>query len=287
MRNDFAVFVLSHGRAERSCTVDTLKRSGYTGQYYVILDNEDNQIDLYKQRFGEEHIIIFDKKAIGETFDIMDNFEGRQVVTFARNAVYDIAAMLGLKYFFEADDDLSCFRQRYINDSGSLCTRYVRDMDSVMSEYLEYMDNTQIDVLAFGQTGDLIGGKNSKLFTDVYRRKAMQGFFVRAGHRMQFVGRFNDDVNSYVDNGKQGYLFLTYRDIIMDTAETQVQVGGISDMYKKYGTYVKTFYSVILDPSCVKISTMGDSLTNIHHRIHHVIDWSKAVPKIVSGRYKK
>lgn len=287
MRNDFAVFVLSHGRAEKSLTVDTLKKSGYTGNYYMIVDNEDSQIELYGKRFGKDHVIVFDKKAVGETFDIMDNFDGRQVVTFARNAVYDIARKLGLKYFFESDDDLSCFRQRYVDDKGSLCTKYVRDMDSVVEAYLEYMDSTQIDILAFGQTGDLIGGKNSKLFTDVYRRKAMQGFFVRVSNQMPFVGRFNDDVNSYVDNGKRGYLCLTYRDIIMDTAETQVQVGGISEMYKKYGTYVKSFYSVMLDPSCVMISTMGDSLVNIHHRIHHVIDWGRAVPKIISGRFKK
>jgi hypothetical protein len=287
MRDDFAVFVLSHGRAEKSLTVDTLIKSGYNGKWYMIIDNEDNEIELYQKRFGKDHVIVFDKAKVGETFDIMDNFGGRQVVTFARNAVYDIANDLGLKYFFEADDDLSCFRQRYVDENGSLLTRYVRDMDSIVEAYLEYMDNTQIDVLAFGQTGDLIGGKNSKLYTDVYRRKAMQGFFVRVAHRMPYVGRFNDDVNSYVDNGKRGYLFLTYRDIIMDTAETQVQVGGISEMYKKYGTYVKTFYSVILDPSCVRISTMGDSLVNMHHRIHHVIDWSKAVPKIISGRYKK
>lgn len=287
MRNDFAVFVLSHGRANTMLTVDTFKNSGYTGQFYVIVDTDDTQIADYESRFGKEHVITFDKDDIGKRFDIMDNFGGNQVVTFARNAVYEIASDLGLKYFFEADDDLSCFRQRYIDDEGSLRTRYVKDMDSIINAYLDYMDNTSIDILAFGQTGDLIGGKNSKLFIDKYRRKAMQGFFVRVNHKMQFKGRFNDDVNSYVDNGKVGYLILTYRDIIMDTAETQVQVGGISDMYKKYGTYVKTFYSVILAPNCVKVSTMGDSLVNMHHRIHHIIDWGKAVPKIISGRYKK
>lgn len=286
MRQDFAVFVLSHGRAKRTLTINALIKSGYTGRYYIIVDNEDSQIDEYCERFGADHVIEFNKKAVGKTFDIMDNFDGRQVVTFARNAVYDIANELRLKYFFEADDDLLCFRQRYIDECGSLCTRYVKDMDSIMTAYLEYMDNTQIDILAFGQTGDLIGGKNSKLFTAVYRRKAMQGFFVRVSNRMPFVGRFNDDVNSYVDNGKRGHLILTYRDIIMDTAVTQVRAGGITDMYKKYGTYVKSFYSVMLDPSCVKISTMGDSLTNAHHRIHHVIDWEKAVPKVISGRYK-
>ena len=287
MRTDFAVFVLSHGRADKMTTIKSLQKSGYTGQYYIILDNEDDQIQAYEKRFGKEHIIVFDKQEVGKTFDIMDNFEGRQVVTFARNAVYDIANRLGLKYFFEADDDLLNYRHRYVDDSGSLRTKYITNMDAIFTEYLDYMDNSNIDILAFGQTGDLISGKDSKLYKNGYVRKAMQGFFVRVSNRMPFVGRFNDDVNSYVNNGKQGYVIITYRDVIMDTAETQVQKGGISDMYKKYGTYVKSFYSVILDPSCVKISTMGDNLVNMHHRIHHLINWNNAVPKIVSGRYKK
>lgn len=284
MRNDFAIFVLSHGRADSLKTIPTLLDRGYTGRWYVILDNEDDQIDAYKTRFGEEHIIVFDKLAISKTFDIMDNFDGRQVPTYARNAVYQIAKDLNLKYFFEADDDLTCFRARVLDSEGVLRTVYFTDMDKVVTAYLDYMDSAErIDVLAFGQTGDLIGGSGSKLFTNGYIRKAMQGFFVRVSNPITYVGRFNDDVNAYVDAGKTGFLLITYKDVIMDTLETQKNKGGITENYKKYGTYVKSFYSVILDPSCVSISTMGDG----KYRIHHKIDWENAVPKIISDTFKK
>jgi hypothetical protein len=284
MRTDFAVFVLSHGRAKSLKTINSLLSRGYTGRWYIIVDDEDDQISLYQQNFGEDHIIVFDKKEVGKTFDIMDNFEGRQVPTFARNAVYDIADNLGLKYFYEADDDLVCFRARLLDSEGVLRTVYFNDMDKVFSAYLDYMDNAErIDVLAFGQTGDLIGGSGSKLFIKGYIRKAMQGFIVRVSSRITYVGRFNDDVNAYVDAGKIGYLFITYKDVIMDTIETQKSKGGITENYKKYGTYVKSFYSVILDPSCVFISTMGFG----NYRIHHQIDWEKAVPKIISSDFKK
>lgn len=287
MRNDFAIFVLSHGRADKLLTIPKVLSAGYTGRWYIIVDNEDSQEQAYRDRFGSDHVICFNKAEIGKTFDIMDNFEGRGVPTFARNAVYGIAQELGLKYFFEADDDLCRFRHRYIDDNGVLRTKFVdKEFDDIVNAYLDYMDDTQIDVLAFGQTGDLIGGKNSKLFVDTYRRKAMQGFFVRVDHPIEYVGRFNDDVNAYVGHGKLGYIFLTYRDMIMDTLETQARTGGITAMYNKYGTYVKTFYTVILCPNCVKIYTMGDSMHN-YHRVHHLIDWERAVPKIISGRYKK
>ena len=39
-REDFAIFILSHGRANNVKTVKTLEREGYTGKWYIICDNE-------------------------------------------------------------------------------------------------------------------------------------------------------------------------------------------------------------------------------------------------------
>ena len=283
MRNDFAVFILSHGRAYNVLTVKMLNLYGYTGKWYIIIDNEDDQADSYYQHYGKDHVIMFDKEEAGKTFDIMDNFSGRGVPTFARNAVYDIARQLNLKYFLEADDDLFCVRHRYLDNNEKLCTKYITDLDSVIENYLDYMDNTSITVLAFAQTGDLIGGKDSRMYSAIYRRKAMQAFFVRVSDQIEYVGRFNDDVNAYVDHGKRGKLFLTFRDVVMDTSATQVRSGGILDMYLTYGTYVKSFYSVMLCPSSVFIDMMGP----VHRRIHHTINWETSVPKIISGDFKK
>ena len=60
MRNDFAIFILSHGRADIVRTVDTLRRANYSGKWYLVLDNEDDQIPEYIKQFGENHILIFD-----------------------------------------------------------------------------------------------------------------------------------------------------------------------------------------------------------------------------------
>ena len=51
MRNDFAVFILSHGRANNLITLKTLDKIGYTGKTYIIIDNEDEQ---------EEEVDAFD-----------------------------------------------------------------------------------------------------------------------------------------------------------------------------------------------------------------------------------
>ena len=45
MRDSFAVFILTHGRADNVVTMKTLKKGGYTGRWYMIIDNEDEQKD--------------------------------------------------------------------------------------------------------------------------------------------------------------------------------------------------------------------------------------------------
>jgi hypothetical protein len=60
-------------------------------------------------------------------------------------------------------------------------------------------------------------------------------------------------------------------------APTQKQQGGLTEMYLKYGTYVKSFYSVICAPSCMSVKMMGST----NPRLHHSTDWDKCVPKIL------
>ena len=40
---NFAVFILTHGRAENVETYKALRDCGYTGKIYVIIDDEDDE----------------------------------------------------------------------------------------------------------------------------------------------------------------------------------------------------------------------------------------------------
>lgn len=64
---------------------------------------------------------------------------------------------------------------------------------------------------------------------------------------------------------------------------TQTNPGGLTDIYLSSGTYVKSFYTVMMAPSCVTVSP----LKSAHPRFHHQITWDYAVPKILSQRYQK
>lgn len=109
--DNFAVFILSHGRPNKVDTYKSLMRAGYTGKIYIIIDNEDETAEKYYHNFGDK-VIMFDKAAIAETFDEGDNFEDRRAVVYARNACFNIAKELGITYFMELDDDYTAFMFR-------------------------------------------------------------------------------------------------------------------------------------------------------------------------------
>lgn len=62
----FCVFILSHGRPNNVRTLKTLQKSNYTGDWYIVIDNEDKTAAEYYKRFGKDKIIMFDKLAVSE-----------------------------------------------------------------------------------------------------------------------------------------------------------------------------------------------------------------------------
>ena len=50
---NIAVFILSHGRPYNVITYKTLRKSGYTGKIYIIVDDEDKTINEYKSIFNK------------------------------------------------------------------------------------------------------------------------------------------------------------------------------------------------------------------------------------------
>jgi hypothetical protein len=280
--DNFCVFILSHGRADNCKTVYTLQEEGYTGAWYIIIDNEDDQAEKYYQNFGKDHVIMFDKYKKSLEVDTCDIPRPRNAVLYAREVCFETARNLGYRYFLELDDDYSYFTYRY--EKGSqLKTLYVTKLDDVINAYLKYFNSIPAKCLAFAQAGDFIGGSNSNVWKAKTKRKVMNCFFCDTEREFHFIGRMNDDVNIYTSGGTRGELYLTVRDISVYQDGTQASAGGLTDMYIEYGTYVKSFFSVIVAPSCVKIGIMGSS----HKRVHHLISWENCASKIISDRFKK
>ena len=279
---NFAVFILSHGRAKNVITIKTLRDVGYTGKIYIIIDNEDDQAEEYKKIDDVENVIIFDKKQEMERTDTADNFKDHRLVVYARNKCHDIAKNLGLTYFLELDDDYTGFGIRYA-DGDVLKRTKIKNADRLFDSMINFLEKTNSLTVAFAQGGDYIGGTGSKVWNEKLARKAMNCFFCKTDRPFKFSGSTNEDVNAYITYGNKGELMFTIADICMDQLQTQSNTGGLTDIYLDNGTYVKSFYSIIHQPQCVKISTMGNKFM----RIHHKISWNKCTPKILNEKWKK
>lgn len=279
---NFAVFVLTYGRHDRVYTYENLKRGGYTGKIYLLCSTDDKELPKYKEKYGDD-VIVFNKQDYKGTFDIGDNFEKDNVVVFARNANFEIAKKMGLDYFLQLDDDYNIFEYK-IRTSEILLGRRIKNLDSIFNLFIEFLENTNVTSIAFAQGGDFIGGKENPIFDSITnKRKLMNCFFNSTKRPYQFYGRINEDVNCYIANGKTGTIFLTHPNISITQHQTQANAGGLTEFYLDGGTYVKSFYTILFNPSAVKVKTMGAS----YHRLHHSIKWSNAVPFIIRESNKK
>lgn len=280
---DFAAFILTHGRPDNVRTYASLRDCGYTGDIYLIVDNEDDSIAEYQARYGNQ-VIIFDKAAAALTFDACDNFNiSRKTITYARNASYDIARSLGLNTFVELDDDYFKFEHRFTPDYR-FKYHVAHDLDAVFDAVLDFYLSTPIKTLAFAQGGDFIGGRDNPRIKEslTLQRKAMNAFFCCVDRQITFIARMNEDVCTYCTLGSRGELLMTAVNCNLVQEETQAQAGGSNELYQ-LGTYIKAFYTVMNCPSFVDVSTMGEQ----HRRIHHRIKWKNAVPVIISEQYRK
>lgn len=282
MRDDFAVFILSHGRASNIKTIPTLRKRGYTGKIYIIIDDQDDDEEEYYARYGDD-VIKFNKAEEAQRSDVMDMDNDMRIVLYARNRCHDIAKELGLTYFLELDDDYDEFRFRIEKPKGTLTSYPIKDLDTVIDWLIKYLDESGAYAVAMAQSGDFIGGVGSNVWKKQVSRKAMNSFFCRTDRPFKFLGRINEDVNTYALLGSQGKLFLTIGRITLNQLPTQQNQKGLTDVYLKYGTYVKSFYTVMCMPSAAKVQILNTT----HKRIHHKISWDKCVPMIISDKYKK
>jgi hypothetical protein len=283
---NFAAFILTHGRPDKVFTYKTLRNHGYTGKIYLIVDDLDESLPLYKKKYKDD-LIIFNKAETEKIFDLGDNFKkSRGSVIHARNASFKIAADLELTHFIQLDDDYTSFQVRFNKNLDYVAStpRY-KNLDLFFAKMVELFEtNPRIKSITMSQSGDFIGGSESKLASNVMLvRKAMNSFVCSPARPFMFVGRINEDVNTYALLGSRGDLFFTTNQVSLAQVATQKATGGNTEFYLSHGTYVKSFYSVIYHPSSITVKMLNSK----HSRLHHSVAWNHTVPMILRDHFKK
>ena len=289
MRADFGVLILTNRRPGNVKTIQTLRRAGYTGKITLVLDNEDPSREEYRAKWSGEpgvSIVVFDKAALAGTFDIGDNFQGLSAVVYARRASAQVARDLGLRYFLALDDDYTSFEWKF-NAEMVWTTKEMgaRSIDRVFAAVLDFLITTPTKTITIAQGGDFMGGGGSTFGGKVtLYRKAMNSFFCDVEREIEWRGRLNEDVNTYVTGAVRGELFFTHNHLALVQVATQQAKGGVTELYRALGTYAKSFYTVMIHPSGVRVRMLQGEA---HSRLHHSIDWSKTAPKILSETTRK
>jgi len=298
---DFVILILSHERPEflKSHTWHILDKVKSKARRVVVLSDDDKTIPEYETMYGKENIAVFSKVEIERKYDIdtIDCYWGksltRKATVWARNAQFEIARSLGYRWFIVLDDDYReiVMRKKMIrNDDKTEFFPTFKELifapsdehgsifDKCCVKYFNVLNSAPwMHVTATAQCGDFVGGINS-IFTRIpYRWKAMNVFFCDTEKEYRYYGKLNDDVNGYILNGKLGQMSLTMMQVVINQEPTQKSAGGITDIYKTFGTYIKSLTSVVACPSSVSVSCMG----SVVPRVHHLIKWSTTCPMVV------
>lgn len=280
MLSDFCVFILSYNRPQNIPTIEMLRNHGYTGDWYIVIDHEQD-IGPYTDEWGEENIIVLDKDDALPELDRGDNQNRRDCNVYARFQSFDLANELGYEYFALFDDDYDRLRYRWDSNGDYDGTIKVRDMDTMFEHMIEYLENAELDSIATSQGGDWIGGERAHIANNdgeiTAKRKVMNTFVCKTERPFDFRGTINEDVNTYVRAAQLGKIFFTPNLISVSQENTQQEDGGLTDIYLDSGTYMKSFYTILYSPSSVQLNKMGDT----NERIHHHINWNASVPKII------
>lgn len=277
MRDDFGIFILSHGRANELTTAEAILDAGYTGKWFVVVDDLDEQVDDYIENYGDR-VIVFNKREWAEKTDTITSTGELRSVVFARNACYDIAREKGLKLFAEFDDDIKLFQYRY-GENGSLKGVQIRNLDAAISSMLDFQEASGAASVGFASSGGMIGGVNGR-FREGLLRSIHQAFILRTDKPISFKGILNEDGIATEYCNTTGLLAFEVCEITQQCPVRATNSGGLNDLYKANNEYVRAFYSVIAYPSLLKIFNRGNSVT-----LRRSTD--AAIPKIISDRWKK
>lgn len=281
MRNDFAVFIITHGRPNNQKTLKMLQENGYTGQYYLVLDDQDKTIQQYLDNYGPEHIIVFNKNLFIRNQDTGFQKPVAKFAVYARNAVETIAKMLDYKYFMVWDDDIYNIRMRY-DENGSLKSSKITGLiDTIFEKCIQYVENTNIACLTFGVVNIYRNGVAAvNKWSDAFRL-GVNCFLRNTNYHVQWRLNMCEDLITPLEDSVRGNVWLTFTPIQIDVSDFAGKVeGGNTDTYRTFDEFKINFLPVMVHPSCTEVCFFKDHFKTVTHG-------SVALNKIISGDFKR
>lgn len=278
MRDDFAVFIITHQRAKKQLTLNTLKQGGYSGRLYLVVDNMDGQLEEYKRLYGDM-VLVFDKMKYAETADTHINSFKMSSALFTRNACVDLAREMRLNYYFVCDDDIRCV---FIKDSrsGKLKTTKCTRITPVLLAMIRFMENTDIATLGIIYDGAYVGGINNTVKNGV-KYEVVQFAVFRTNDPVVYESIMWEDTATICRDLGVGRLGFSPMFLSTNTPENGSNEGGVSEYYRDSADWINAQYVMMARPDCTKIAANRKGIPRLR------VTEKALHPLILNERYKK
>lgn len=282
---NYSVFIISHGRADRVETYDTLRNAGYHGPINIVVDVEEEA--EYRKRFGSE-VISFDKFSIMDKSDTIYPEKKKASALYSRIFVEMCASsMIGapcnLDGYVVLDDDITNLRYRWVENGVAKSMSIRKNLSSVFDGYIEYIVNSGIATVSFIYNMFYVGGVKDIEHRVTESRHTYQIHIRNLNHPIEWKSLTNNDTITEVTTMKTGDIWWSLPFVDFDAVPMNTKSGGMKNLYDSISDYAKNFLAVIACPSSCKVgyseSTRG--------KIRIVENKNNLYPMIVSSRFKR
>lgn len=282
MREDFAVFICTHGRPYAQHTLKKLLSTGYTGKYYLVLDDQDDTIQSYIDEYGADNIIVFDKNHYINSMDVGSSNPPYKCIVYAKNACEDIARDMGLSVFVIADDDVVSFRYRWPEDNVLKSMEVKSNIDEILDAYCDALLTMNISTASFGVPSHYFLGVSSITNEKVQSmRIPFQFVFRNTAHKVDWISGFGEDIITAVRYNQLGQFWQVLPQVELSTLPLATGSGGMLDTYKSLSSFTRAMYNFIFSPTGIKFYQNKDGM------FKPAIRYGSTTPKVVSPKFRK
>ena len=273
----YATFIISYKRPTNQKTLDYILSAGYSGTWYIVVDDRDPTIEEYKALYAD-HILVFSKE---EMLKITDNPiypPELNFAVYARNACEQFANKLELDSFIVLDDDIKSFSLRYDEDGFLRNRKLVNNITEIFENILLYMLEANVSCASSGYQNIYWGGVEKFTERDLKDslRLPIEAYFRNNSFKVNWVNLMGEDLVSGVKYGREGqvWLMLPFLQVVMPPCLKLTEEGGHTDTYKKYSDIGLNVFFKIWQPNAFTVFLKGDQWC-------HSVRKDYAVPKIV------
>lgn len=283
MRNkDFAIMICTHGRPDKQYTLEALRKSGYTGEIILVVDDEDDTVDSLSNKYEDEHtgVYVFCKQDYIDHVDYGPKLF-RKVILYGKCACEQLAKGLNLKTFVISDDDTKQLRYRFIEDGKLKALPVTKNFDKVADTFVDYLVNADLTALSFGFTSSYL--KGTSVFdpvTTCNNRVAYNFVFRNSKHKVDWRGSYGEDLITACTSSIVGNVWMNMPVIHNDMVVQGKSDGGMTELYKSQDSLELVQCETMYCPTSMKAQYYKT-------RWYGAVQRENTFPKIISSRYSK